>query len=176
MVTVARILNQMDSPYRLKEGDYFATAEPVMTYREPAARSSTSSDPPEVKETNRATGESEWKWRLGQAHRRPLQAAINKGEAAPAGAESPASDYSHVASSTGYPVFLPRSSGLPPWSSSSRTLIFSPGPSSTSGERTYLNTGLIQGTIRLTTSAYVDIRPVSFHKLMLMWKRCLNMT
>ena len=44
MVRVARILNQTNSSYRLEEGNYFATAEPVITYRGLAARSSIQSD------------------------------------------------------------------------------------------------------------------------------------
>jgi len=63
MVRVAHILNQTNSPYRLKEGDYFATTEPVITYRGPSARSSTSSN---------ASGQG-WKWRPGHTHRQHTQ-------------------------------------------------------------------------------------------------------
>jgi len=95
MVDVARILNQTNTPYRLKEGDYFATAEPVTTYRGPDARSRISSDLSESGETRRAANEQEWKWRPRQAHRRREQAAVNEGEAAPSEPKQSAQDYSH---------------------------------------------------------------------------------
>jgi len=44
MVRVARILNQTEAPCRLQEGEYFATAEPVITYRSPDACSRLPSD------------------------------------------------------------------------------------------------------------------------------------
>ena len=56
MVRVARILNQTNSPFQLEEGDYFGTAEPVITYRGPTVRSSVPSD----------RAEREWEWRPGR--------------------------------------------------------------------------------------------------------------
>jgi len=86
MVRVARILNQMNSSFKLEEGDYFTTAEPVITYRGPAARSSIPSD----------QTEREWEWRPGRIQRHLTSASVRRGEAAPAGAEATASDCSHV--------------------------------------------------------------------------------
>ena len=86
MVQVARILNQTNSSYKVHEGDYFATAEPVITYRGPEARSSTSSD----------RSEREWEWRPGRVQQCLTQASVYKGEATLAGTESSETDCSHV--------------------------------------------------------------------------------
>jgi len=70
MVRVARILNQTNSPFRLEEGDYFATAEPVITYRGPAVRSSVPSD----------QAEREWEWRPGRIQQHLTQASVRRGK------------------------------------------------------------------------------------------------
>jgi len=86
MVRVARILNQTNSPYKLEEGNYFATAKPVITYRGPAARSSIPSD----------QAEREWEWRPGRIQRHLTRASVRRGEATPAEAKMAESDCSHV--------------------------------------------------------------------------------
>jgi len=67
MVRVARILIQTNSPYKLEEGDYFATAEPVITYHGPTARSSVPSD----------QVEREWEWRPGQIQQHLTRASVH---------------------------------------------------------------------------------------------------
>jgi len=86
MVRVARILNQSNSSFRLEEGDYFATAEPVITYRGPAVRSSVPSD-----RTAR-----EWEWRPGRVQQHLTQASVYREEAGSAGTETTETDCSHV--------------------------------------------------------------------------------
>jgi len=86
MVRVARILNQTNSPFKLKEGDYFAMAEPVITYRSATARSSVPSD----------QAEREWEWRPGRIQQHLTRASIRRGEATPAEAKTVELDCSHV--------------------------------------------------------------------------------
>ena len=86
MVRVARILNQSNSSFRLEEGDYFATAEPVITYHGPAVRSSVPSD----------QAEREWESRPGRVQRHLAQASVYRGEATPTGAKTTETDCSHV--------------------------------------------------------------------------------
>ena len=86
MVRVARILNQTNSSFRLEEGDYFATAEPVITYRGPAVRSSVPSD----------QAEREWEWRPGRIQQHLTRASVYQGEATPAGTKTMETDCSHV--------------------------------------------------------------------------------
>jgi len=69
MVRVARILNQTNSSFRLQEGDYFATAEPVITYCGPAATSSIPSD----------KTEREWEWRPGRIQQHLTRASVYRG-------------------------------------------------------------------------------------------------
>jgi len=86
MVRVARILIQTNSPYKLEEGDYFATAEPVITYHGPTARSSVPSD----------QVEREWEWRPGRIQQHLTRASVHRGEATPAETKTAESDCSHV--------------------------------------------------------------------------------
>jgi len=86
MVRVARILNQTNSSYKLREGDYFATAEPVVTYRGPAARSSIQSD----------QVEREWEWHPGRIQQHLAQASVYRGEATSVEAKASETDCSHV--------------------------------------------------------------------------------
>jgi len=96
MVSVARILNQTGIPCHIKEGDYFATAEPVIMYRGLDARSGIQADQVEADGVDRATGEAECKWRPSQMHRQHEQAMVNRGEATAAESKQVAEDYSHI--------------------------------------------------------------------------------
>jgi len=96
MVNVAWILNQTEAPYRFKEGDYFATAEPVITYRGPDACSRVPEERKEPVDAGRAAKEDEWKWHPRQLRRRLEQASVNCGEATTTGKVPAAEDLSHI--------------------------------------------------------------------------------
>ena len=152
MVRVARILNQTNSPFRLEEGDYFATAEPVITYRGPAVRRSVPSD-----QTKR-----EWEWRPGRIQQHLTRASVYRGEATPTKAKTTESDYSHVQCLTdGLPDHLtPEQRAMAERFIQSGANIFSRSEFDI-GRTDILKHLITTGIIHHTMSACVVIRPLS---------------